>query len=74
LELQHLHKQLFQTLEIPTGTQLNIAIGNISPIPNQLIVPTGQQFNVATNPVSVITWNPIPPGVNQVWVPVDPDA
>ena len=59
---------------IPTGTQLNIAIGNIGPIPNVLIVPTGQQLNVATNPVSVITWNPIPPGVNQVWVPVDPDA
>ena len=59
---------------IPTGTQLNIAIGNISPIPNVLIVPTGVQFSLATNPVSVITWNPIPPGVNQVWVPVDPDA
>jgi hypothetical protein len=59
---------------IPTGTQLNISIGNIATIPDVLIVPTGQQFNVATNPVSVITWNPIPPGVNQVWVPVDPDA
>ena len=59
---------------IVSGNRLNISIGNISPIPNQLIVPTGQQLNVATNPVSVITWNPIPPGVNQVWVPVDPDA
>ena len=59
---------------IVSGNQLNIAIGNIGPIPNQLIVPTGIQLNVATNPVSVITWNPIPPGVNQVWVPVDPDA
>tara|TARA_R100001163_G_C5007204_1_gene154328 strand:- start:474 stop:728 length:255 start_codon:yes stop_codon:yes gene_type:complete len=59
---------------IVSGNRLNISIGNIAPIPNQLIVPTGQQFNVATNPVSVITWNPIPPGVNQVWVPVDPDA
>ena len=59
---------------IVSGNRLNISIGNITPIPNQLIVPTGVQFNVATNPVSVITWNPIPPGVNQVWVPVDPDA
>ena len=59
---------------IVSGNRLNISIGNIAPIPNQLIVPTGVQFNVATNPVSVITWNPIPPGVNQVWVPVDPDA
>ena len=59
---------------IVSGNRLNIAIGNIGPIPNQLIVPTGVQFSLATNPVSVITWNPIPPGVNQVWVPVDPDA
>ena len=59
---------------IVSGNQLNIAIGNIGPIPDVLIVPTGMQVNVATNPVSVITWNPIPPGVNQVWVPVDPDA
>jgi hypothetical protein len=59
---------------IVSGNRLNISIGNIATIPNQLIVPTGVQFNVATNPVSVITWNPIPPGVNQVWVPVDPDA
>ena len=59
---------------IVSGNQLNIAIGNIATIPNQLIVPTGVQFSLATNPVSVITWNPIPPGVNRVWVPVDPDA
>ena len=59
---------------IVSGNRLNISIGNIATIPNQLIVPTGVQFSVATNPVSVITWNPIPPGVNQVWVPVDPDA
>jgi len=59
---------------IVSGNRLNISIGNIATIPDVLIVPTGQQFNVATNPVSVITWNPIPPGVNQVWVPVDPDA
>ena len=59
---------------IVSGNRLNISIGNIATIPNQLIVPTGIQFSVATNPVSVITWNPIPPGVNQVWVPVDPDA
>ena len=59
---------------IVSGNRLNISIGNITPIPNQLIVPTGVQFSLATNPVSVITWNPIPPGVNQVWVPIDPDA
>jgi|TARA_R110001583_G_scaffold153578_2_gene305292 hypothetical protein len=57
---------------IVSGNRFNITIGNIGPIPNQLIVPTGIQLNVATNPVSAITWNPIPPGVNQVWVPIDP--
>ena len=57
---------------IVSGNRLNISIVNIGPIPDVLIVPTGQQLNVATNPVSVITWNPIPPGVNQVWVPIDP--
>lgn len=57
---------------IVSGNRFNITIGNIGTIPNQLIVPTGIQLNVATNPVSVITWNPIPPGVNQVWVPIDP--
>jgi len=59
---------------VPTGSQLNITIGNLGPIPDVLIVPTGVQFNLATGTPSVISWNPIPPGVNQVWVPIDPDA
>ena len=57
---------------IVSGNRFNITIGNIGAIPDVLIVPTGQQLNVATTPVSAITWNPIPPGVNQVWVPIDP--
>jgi hypothetical protein len=59
---------------VVSGNQLNIAIGNLGPIPDVLIVPTGLQLNVATGTPSVISWNPIPPGVNQVWVPIDPDA
>ena len=59
---------------IPVGSQLNVAIGNIGPIPDVLIVPTGVQLNVATSTPSVISWNPIPPGASQVWVPIDPDA
>lgn len=59
---------------IPTGSQLNISIGNLGPIPDVLIVPTGVQLNLATSSVSVISWNPIPPGVSQIWVPIDPDA
>jgi hypothetical protein len=49
---------------------LVIAIGDIT----VRVDVTGQQINLANNPVSVISWNPIPPGVNQVWVPIDPDA
>jgi len=57
---------------IVSGNRFNTTIGNIGPLPTQLIVPTSIPLNAATNPVSVITWNPIPPGVNQVWVPIDP--
>jgi len=59
---------------IPVGSQINVSIGNLGPIPDVLIVPTGVQLNVATSTPSVISWNPIPPGVTQVWVPIDPDA
>jgi len=59
---------------ILSGNGLNISIGSIATLPDQLIGVTGQQFSVATNPVSVITWTPVPPGANQVWVPIDPDA
>ena len=57
-----------------TGNQFNIAIGNVTTNIVTTVPVTGYQINLATNPVSVISWNPIPPGVNQVWVPIDPDA
>ena len=57
-----------------TGNRLNITVGNTT-IAFPITVPvTGNQINLANSPVSVISWNPIPPGVNQVWVPIDPDA
>ena len=59
---------------IPTGSRINISIGNLGPIPDVLIVPTGTQLNLASSTPSVISWNPIPPGVTQIWVPIDPDA
>lgn len=56
-----------------TGNRLNITVGNTT-IALPITVPvTGNQINLANSPVSVISWNPIPPGVNQVWVPIDPD-
>ena len=39
---------------VPTGSQLNITIGNLGPIPDVLIVPSGLQLNVATGTASVI--------------------
>jgi|TARA_B100001063_G_scaffold13314_1_gene10345 hypothetical protein len=59
---------------LANGNRLNIAIGNTTVDLVTTVNVTGQQFNLANNPVSVISWNPIPPGVNQVWVPIDPDA
>jgi hypothetical protein len=59
---------------VPNGSRINISIGNLGPIPDVLIVPTGTQLNLASSTPSVISWNPIPPGVTQIWVPIDPDA
>ena len=59
---------------LANGNRLNITIGNTTVNLVTAVNVTGQQFNLATHPVSAITWNPIPPGVNQVWVPIDPDA
>ena len=58
---------------IVSGNQINVANGTIATIPAQKIGTTGFQINVATGSVSVITWNPIPPGASQVWVPIDPN-
>ena len=55
----------------PTGNQINTAIGNVQVDLNTPVNVTGNQINLASGSVSVITWNPIPPGVNQTWVPID---
>ena len=57
---------------LANGNQLNISIGNTTIVITVSV--TGNRFNLANNPVSVISWNPIPPNVNQIWVPIDPDA
>ena len=58
----------------PTGNRINAAIGNVQVGLVTSVPVTGNQINLANSTVSVISWNPIPPGVNQVWVPIDPDA
>ena len=57
-----------------TGNRLNITIGNTTVNLVTTVTVTGNKFNLSNNPVSVISWNPIPPNVNQIWVPIDPDA
>jgi len=55
-------------LVLPNGNGFTLSIGNSTT--GFGVSVTGIQLNLATNPVSVISWNPIPPGVNQVWVPI----
>ena len=59
---------------LPTGQRVNLSTGNVVIKLGQTVLVTGEELALATNPVSVISWNPIPPGVNQIWVPIDPDA
>ena len=56
-----------------TGNRINIAIGNTNVNLVTTVSVTGQRFNLATNPVTVISWNPINPGIGQIWIPIDPD-
>jgi len=57
----------------PTGTQVNVAIGNTTIGLVTTVPVNGNQINLATNTIDVISWNPIIPGATGVWVPIDPD-
>jgi hypothetical protein len=57
----------------PTGTQVNVAIGNTTIGLVTTVPVNGNQINLATNTVDVINWNPIIPGATGVWIPIDPD-
>tara|TARA_R110000823_G_scaffold284255_2_gene402341 strand:+ start:471 stop:785 length:315 start_codon:yes stop_codon:yes gene_type:complete len=63
-----------KSVVLPTGQRVNLTTGNVVIKIGQTVLLTGEELALATNPVSVISWNPIPPGVNQIWVPIDPDA
>lgn len=56
---------------IVNGKQINVAIGSVEA--DIVIRVIGNQINLATNTIDVISWNPIPPGANQIWIPIDPD-
>ena len=61
-----------KALVVLTGSRINATIGNVTTRVDQQVAVTGNRINLATDSVSVISWNPIPPGVNQTWVPIDP--
>ena len=55
-----------------SGNRINATIGNVVTRVDQQVAVTGNRINLATGTVDVISWNPIPPGVSQTWVDIDP--
>jgi hypothetical protein len=64
-----------KSLVLPTGKRVDLATGNVQVVLGQTVLVTGEELALATNlvDVSVITWNLIPPGASQIWIPIDPD-
>jgi len=61
-----------KALITPSGVRINATIGNVTTRLDQRVSVTGNRINLATGTVDVISWNPIPPGVSQTWVEIDP--
>ena len=59
-------------LVVLSGNRINATIGNVTTRVDQQVPVTGNRINLATGTVDVISWNPIPPGVSQTWVEIDP--
>ena len=57
----------------PTGTQVNVAIGNTTIGLVTTVPVNGNQINLATSTVDVINWNRIIPGATGIWIPIDPE-
>ena len=62
-----------KSIVLPDGQRVNLATGNVEIKIGKTVVVTGEQLALATSTGDVISWNPIPPGANQIWVPIDPD-
>jgi hypothetical protein len=62
-----------KSLILPTGQRVDLATGNVVVKIGQTVIVTGEELALATRDVSVITWNLIPPGASQIWIPIDPD-
>ena len=62
-----------KTIVLPSGQRVNLATGNVEIKIGKTVIVTGEELALATTTPSVITWNPIPPGVSQIWIPIDPE-
>jgi len=58
---------------LPNGNGYQITVGNTTVVIGQTVAVTGVRINLATGEESVVIWNPIPPSVSQIWVPIDPN-
>ena len=61
-----------KALVVLSGSRINATIGNVTTRVDQVFTVSGNRINLATGTVDVISWNPIPPGVSQTWVEIDP--
>jgi len=62
-----------KSIVLPDGQRVDLATGNVEVKIGKTVIVTGEELALATNTIDVISWNPIPPGANQIWVPIDPD-
>ena len=58
---------------LPSGSEIEISVGNVTAKIGQTVGVTGVRINLATGTASVISWNPIVPGATGTWVPIGPD-
>ena len=58
---------------LPSGSEIEISVGNVTAKIGQTVGVTGVRINLATGTVNVISWNPIVPGATSTWVPIDPN-
>ena len=54
------------------GMPLTLKASSVTITGGANIDVTDNQLTISSNDVGVITWNPIIPGANNVWVPIEP--
>ena len=55
-----------------SGMPLTLKASSVTITGSANIDATANQLTISSNDVGVITWNPIIPGANNVWVPIEP--